>query len=114
MTGDVFLYFGVSSKRFNISKSTSNTFHFVMHISIIKGIKLGFATWQTHKDQREIKECLHIQNSQQITIINLFKNLQLLQLMPLWVCKFVDPCLIPFIMEMYITKWKVLSPNCSK
>ena len=52
-----------------------NTFHFVMHISIIKGIKLGFANLQTHKDQREIKECLHIQNTKQITIINLFNKL---------------------------------------
>ena len=37
-----------------------NTFHFVMHISITKGIRLGFTNLQTHKDQREIKECLHI------------------------------------------------------
>ena len=46
-----------------------------MHISIIKRIKLGFTNLQTHKDQREIKECLHIQNTKQITIINLFNKL---------------------------------------
>ena len=51
-----------------------NTFHYVMHLSIIKGIKLGFTNLQTHKDQREIKECLHIQNTKQITIINLFNK----------------------------------------
>ena len=54
---------------------TVNTFHFVMHISIIRGIKQGFTNLQTHKDQREIKECLHIQNTKQITIINLFNKL---------------------------------------
>ena len=46
-----------------------------MHISIMKGIKLGFTNLQTHKDQREIKECLHIQNTKQITKINLFNKL---------------------------------------
>ena len=46
-----------------------------MHISIIKGTKRGSTNLQTHKDQREIKECLHIQNTKQITIINLFNKL---------------------------------------
>ena len=46
-----------------------------MHISIIKGIRLGFTNLQTHKDQREIKECLHIQKTKQITIVNLFNKL---------------------------------------
>ena len=46
-----------------------------MHIPIIKGIRLGFTNLQTHKDQREIKECLNIQNTKQITIINLFNTL---------------------------------------
>ena len=46
-----------------------------MHISIIKGIRLGFTNLQTHKDQREIKECLHIQNTKQITIVILFNKL---------------------------------------
>ena len=84
-----------------------------MHISIIKGIKLGLTNLQTHKDQREIKECLHIQNTKQITIIICSVNLQLLKLMPLWFCKFVDPSLIPFIMEMCITKWEVLNIDLS-
>ena len=46
-----------------------------MHISIIKGIRLGSTNLQTHKDQREIKACLHIQNTKQITIINVFNKL---------------------------------------
>ena len=47
-----------------------------MHISmIIKGIRLGSTNLQSHKDQREIKECLHSQNTKQITIINLFNKL---------------------------------------
>ena len=46
-----------------------------MHISIIKRINHGSANFQTHKVQREIKECLHIQNTKQITIINLFNKL---------------------------------------
>ena len=46
-----------------------------MHISIMKGIRLGSTNLQTHKDQREIKECLHIQNIKQITIINVFNKL---------------------------------------
>ena len=45
---------------------------------------------ETQKDQREIKECLHIQNTKQITIINLF--LQLLQLMLLRVYKPDSSC----------------------
>ena len=45
-----------------------------MYISIIKGIRLGSTNFQTQKDQREIKECLHIQNTKQITIINLFNE----------------------------------------
>ena len=40
-----------------------------MHISIIKGIRLGSTNLQTHKGQREIKVCLHNQNTKQITII---------------------------------------------
>ena len=53
----------------------NKTFHFVVHISIIKGIR--FTNLQTHKDQREIKESLHIQNTKQnlITIINVFNKL---------------------------------------
>ena len=53
-----------------------NTFHFIMHISIIKGIrlKLGSTNLQTHEDQREIKACLHIQKKQ-ITLINVFNKL---------------------------------------
>ena len=54
---------------------TQNTFHFAMNISIIKRIKHGSTNLQTHKDQREIKECLQIQNTKQITIINLFNKL---------------------------------------
>ena len=46
-----------------------------MHISIIKGNRLGSTNLQTHKDQREIKECLYIRNTKQITIINLFNKL---------------------------------------
>ena len=46
-----------------------------MHISIMKGIRLGFTNLQTHKDQREIKACLHIQNIKQITIMNVFNKL---------------------------------------
>ena len=46
-----------------------------MHISIIKGIRLGSTNLHTHKDQRGITECLHIQNTKQITIINLFNKL---------------------------------------
>ena len=46
-----------------------------MHISIIKGIRLGSTNLQTHKDQREIKACLHFQNTKQITINNLFNKL---------------------------------------
>ena len=46
-----------------------------MYISIIKGIRRGSTNLQTHKDQREIKGCLHIQNSKQITIINVFNKL---------------------------------------
>ena len=53
----------------------SNTFHFIMHISIIKGIRLGSTNLRTHKDQREIKACFHIQNTKQITIINVFNKL---------------------------------------
>ena len=41
-----------------------------MHISIIKAIRLESTNLQTHKDQREIKECLHFQNTKQITINN--------------------------------------------
>ena len=65
----------IENTSFYLISSQYNTFHFVMHISIIKGIKLGFTNLQTHKDQREIKECLHIQNTKQITIINLFNKL---------------------------------------
>ena len=54
---------------------TQNTLFFVVHISIIKGIRLGFTNLQNHKDQREIKEYLHIQNTKQITVINLFNKL---------------------------------------
>ena len=78
-----------------------------MYISILKRTRLGSTNLQTQIDQREIKECLHIQNTKQITIINLFNELEMLQLMILWVCKFVDPRLILYIMEVYITKWKV-------
>ena len=46
-----------------------------MYISIIKAIRLGSTNLQTHKDQREIKKCLHIQNTKQIAIINLFNEL---------------------------------------
>ena len=56
-------------------QAVNNTFHFIMHISIIKGIRLGSTNLQTHKDQREIKACLHIQNTKQITIINVFNKL---------------------------------------
>ena len=45
-----------------------------MYISIIKGIRLGSTNLQTHKDEREIKECLHIQNTKQIPKINLFNK----------------------------------------
>ena len=38
----------------------SSTFHFEMYISILKRIRLGSTNLQTQKDQREIKECLHI------------------------------------------------------
>ena len=51
-----------------------NTFHYVMHISILKRMRLGSTNLQTQKDQREIKECLHIQNTKQITINNLFNE----------------------------------------
>ena len=78
-----------------------------MYISILKRTRLGSTNLQTQIDQREIKECLHIQNTKQITIINLFNELEMLQLMILWVYKFVDPRLILYIMEVYITKWKV-------
>ena len=57
------------------ANSTHNTFHFVMHISIMKGIKHGSINLQTHNDQRKIKVCFHIQNAKQITIINLFNKL---------------------------------------
>ena len=46
-----------------------------MHISIIKGIRLGSTNLQAHKDQKGIKSCLHIQNTKQITIINVFNKL---------------------------------------
>ena len=45
-----------------------------MHISILKSMRLGSTNLQTQKDQREIKECLHIQNTKQIKIINLFNE----------------------------------------
>ena len=50
------------------------TFLFVKYSFILKGIRLGSANLQTQKDQREIKECLHIQNTKQITITNLFNE----------------------------------------
>ena len=53
----------------------NNTFHFEMHISIIKGVKPGSTNLQTHKDQKEIEGCLHIQNTKQVTIINVFNKL---------------------------------------
>ena len=51
--------------------------NFIIKVPLEKGIKHGFAILQTHKDQREIKECLYknIQNTKQITIINLFNKL---------------------------------------
>ena len=63
-----------------------NTFHFVMHISIIKGIRLGSTNLQTHKYQREIKACLHIQNTKQITIINVFNKLAVDASLGLQIC----------------------------
>ena len=86
-----------------------------MHISIIKGIRLGSTNLQTHKDQREIKECLHIQNTKQITIINAFNKLAAVAAdaslaIGLQIC---GPMPDSFIMEMYITKWKVLITRLS-
>ena len=46
-----------------------------MYISIIKRIRLGYTNLQTQKDQRDIKECLNIQNTKQITMNNLFNEL---------------------------------------
>ena len=45
-----------------------------MHVSILKRIRLGSTNLQTQKDQKDIKECLHIQNTKQITINNLFNK----------------------------------------
>ena len=48
-----------------------------MYISIIKRIRVGPTKFnlETQKDQRELKECFHSQNTKQITIINSFDEL---------------------------------------
>ena len=49
----------------------------LMYIFIIKGSGLGPQNliWKPKKDQRELKECVHSQNTKQIAIINLFNEL---------------------------------------
>ena len=70
-----------------------------MHISIIKGIRLGSTNLQTHKDQREI--CLHIQYTKQITIVNLFNELATVAADASLSLQICGPKPDSFIKEMY-------------
>ena len=92
------------------SDSTSlNTFHYVMYISILKGIMLGSTNLQTQKDQREIKECLYIQNTKQITINNLFNELATVAADASLGLQICGPKPDPFHNgKVHFTKWKVL------
>ena len=75
-----------------------------MYIPIIKRIRVGSTNLQTQKDQREIKECLYIQNTKQMTIINLFNGPATVAGDGLQIC---GPKPDSFIMDMYLRKWKV-------